>query len=101
MKNIPTGAKFNSFADLANAMGIKSRKQDEVKLQAQREKFCKCFKCKGQMEWIQGSNILVCKSVLTNAEGNNIMNKDGSCRTCGNIRYLDEKGVSYASKLFS
>lgn len=79
MKLKNTGAVYNSFQELAVAYGIKPKKQNEVDLNNQREKFEKkhiCQACKQPLSY-HGGNILACnnekcrglKHEKTNADG--------------------------------
>ena len=93
---------IHSFADLADAMGVKVRKRTLQKewATAQKEKFLKCPYCGHKMVWEKGTNVVHCVSPI-DREGRPIVNKGGESKVCGFTRFLDNDSVSFAEFIFS
>lgn len=85
---------YTNWKDRNQVLGKPSADHiDEGKRKSQREKFCKCRKCGGQMTYVPGTNTLVC-----NCE---VVGKDGKTRVCGNINIVDDRYMSYVNYLFA
>lgn len=69
----------------------KPEKIDENKRKAQREKFCKCKQCGGQMTYVEGTNIFLCQNEVETKEGK---------KTCGAINLVDDRYMDYVNYLF-
>lgn len=71
---------------------VSKERIDKNKQKSQREKFCKCKKCGGQMDYISGTNIFVCNCKTFDAKGNE--------KICGNVNIVDDKYMDYVDYLF-
>lgn len=84
--------KYLNWKD-RNQLGKENKtKIDEGKRKGQREKFCKCKKCGGQMTYVPGTNVLICQ--------NEIEDKNGKKHICGAINMVDDRYMSYVDYLF-
>lgn len=93
---------IHSFADLADAMGVKIRKRTPQKewATAQKEKFLRCPMCGHPMVYEKGTNVVHCVSKVDRNE-KPLFNKEGKPKVCGYLRLLDEDSVGYANFIFS
>lgn len=100
---------YSSFEELAKAYGIppvKKKTSDKDKLKKQQEKFCERHKCRGcgqPMEFLHGSNTMICKN--PSCKGIKIERLDAEGNTfvsyLPSYDILDSKGADIANNIFS
>ena len=75
-----TSRKLNSLSDLGKAWGLKEKKQQPKEIKVR-----KCFRCGGEMRYIEGTNVIVCTGTKKD--------KDGIEKPCMNRILLGVKGA--------
>ena len=105
MKNYKNGDRYESFAELAESLGLKPVRRvtkDANKLKDQKKRFSNkhiCPVCKQPMVLIPDTNIMTC----TNEEckGRKVKTSDGSAKYDVVFDELDEHGAIVANVIFS
>lgn len=57
--------KFKSFDELGSYFGRTKRKPQKEWADEQKSKILTCPRCKNTLTWIEGTNILVCRNVVS------------------------------------
>lgn len=83
---------FKTFEDLGKYFGLKPRKPQTEWAESQQKKFLKCPRCKNQLTFIEGTNLLVCRNEIQDGEKK---------KKCGYRKLLTDNSVNYAKYIFS
>lgn len=92
---------FQNARDVFRIGQLKKRTEDSGKLGKQREQFMQkytCKKCGSPMEWIKGTNIMICRN--EKCGGVQKKKKDGSIATIPVTMLLNNHGIEIAETLF-
>lgn len=105
---------WGNFDEMEKATGLKpkskpepSKKEAEAaakKLEKRQQKFARCRACKGLMQYVPGTNILICENEVEKKV--TVKNEDGTTtekvevKRCGNINLVADEYMGYVDYLF-